>query len=133
MELLTRDHTMAMDMLRLRMISPEQSAEHPGRHQLTRSVGADPFLRVDTVRERILPGDSYLLCTDGLWGQVGQDDIRKALQNGQPDAACQELLKLALNRGGPDNITIIAFRIEGVIDEPLGPSRWRMPFRKDKI
>jgi protein phosphatase len=130
MELLTRDHTMAMDMLRLRMISPEQSAEHPGRHQLTRSVGADLFLRIDTVREQILAGDSYLLCTDGLWGQVEQDDIRKALQNGQPEAACQELLNLALERGGPDNITIIVFRVDSVVNGSPISSRWHIPFRR---
>ena len=59
-ELLTRDHTMASELLHLHLITPEQGLEHPGRHQLTRSLGSEPLLQIDVAKEKIMPGDTYL-------------------------------------------------------------------------
>jgi protein phosphatase len=129
LDILTRDHTMAMEMLRLRMISPEQAAEHPGRYQLTRSLGASPLLHVDTVREKVMAGDAYLLCSDGLWGEVATDEIARALGEQPPQEACQELLSLVLDRGAPDNVTGITFRVAQATAAPAPGSRWRSLLR----
>ena len=109
--LLTKDHTVASDLLRFRLISTEQSAHHPGRHQLTRSVGSSPFIRVDSVKEHVEPGDTYLLCSDGLWSEVEKDDIKEALSYKDIEKSCEKLVDITLNGGAPDNLSAIVFRI----------------------
>ena len=112
-ELLTRDHTMAMELMQLHLISPEQAAEHPGRYQLTRAVGGEPFLRIDTSREKVMHGDTYLLCSDGLWAQISADDLEQAMHEPDINKACDNLVQMALATGGPDNITAVMFHIDG--------------------
>lgn len=119
-DVLTRDHTMAQDLLHLHLISPEQASLHPGRHQLTRSVGSEPNVHRDMIREQVQPDDTYLLCSDGLWGDLANDDIKKAMEDMNINAACDRLVRLALNAGAPDNITAIMFRIHAV-GKPVNP------------
>ena len=124
-DILTSDHTMATDLLKMHLITSKQAENHPGRHQLTRSVGGEPFLRADIIREQIRPEDTYLICSDGLWGQISGEDIKSALREENIDAACDRLVRLALNSGAPDNITAIMFRVVaiGKQDSPPGPLR----------
>ena len=125
-ELLTRDHTMAMELMQLHLISPEQAAEHPGRYQLTRAVGGEPFLRIDTSREKVIPGDTYLLCSDGLWAQIPADDLEQTMHEPDLSKACDNLVQMALDSGAPDNITAIMFRTSGTQQAPdSSPSFWR--------
>ncbi len=67
---LTNDHSRVGEMLRMRMITAEQAANHPARSQLTRSLGGDPFVQVDLVRQAVVRHDTLVLCTDGLWDVV---------------------------------------------------------------
>jgi PPM family protein phosphatase len=120
-DILTKDHTMATDLLKLHLITSKQAERHPGRHQLTRSVGGEPFLRTDTVREQIRPDDIYLICSDGLWGQLSDEDIRGALEEENIDMSCDRLVRLALNSGAPDNITAIVFRVIAIGKQDDGP------------
>jgi serine/threonine protein phosphatase PrpC len=131
-ELLTRDHTMANDMLKLHMISQEQAQQHPGRHQLTRSVGGEPFLHIDVIREQILPDDTYLLCSDGLWSELKHEDINIAMQECNIGTACEKLVGLALKAGAPDNITAIMIRIETIGEQATSPFSWRTILRRPK-
>lgn len=110
-ELLTRDHSMANELLKLHLITPEQASQHPGRHQLVRSVGAEPFLRTDIIREQVLSDDTYLLCSDGLWGEVTDEDIKAAMQESNAGVTCEKLVRIALKAGAPDNISAIVFRV----------------------
>ncbi len=71
----TNDHTQAMEMLRMRIITAEQAVRHPARNQLTRSLGAELFLNVDVSRRPIQQGDVFVLCSDGLWSEVTRDEI----------------------------------------------------------
>ena len=112
LELLTRDHTMANDLLQMHLISPEQASKHPGRHQLTRSVGSELFINVDIVREQTRPDDVYLLCSDGLWSEITEPEILATIQENEISQACEKLVRLALRGGAPDNLTAITFRIE---------------------
>ena len=109
--LLTKDHSQATELLRLRLISPEDALQHPGRHQLTRSVGSSPFLRVDLIREKINPGDSFILASDGLWSELEPLDIRDALLNDNIEKSLEQLVGMVLKAGAPDNLTAIVFRI----------------------
>ena len=122
---LTRDHTMASDLLGMHLISPEQAAQHPGRHQLTRSVGGELFMNVDIVRETTLAGDAYILCSDGLWSELTGEEILATMQENDISSACEKLVRFALRGGAPDNVTAITFRIEaiGTCAAPL--ASWR--------
>jgi len=122
---LSRDHTLASDMLQLHLISAEQAAEHPGRHQLTRSVGGDPFLKTDVFRQQAMPGDTYLLCSDGLWSELKEEEIRAALEGPDISRECEKLVRFALSGGAPDNITAIMFRIDVVGKQAASPFSWR--------
>jgi protein phosphatase len=110
---LTKDHSQAAELLRMHLISAEASQQHPGRHQLTRSVGSSPFLRVDLVKERTRPGDSYIVCSDGLWSEVSDNDVKKALADKDIESSLEELVGKVLKAGAPDNITGILFHING--------------------
>ena len=96
--------------MRLHLISPEESQQHPGRHQLTRSVGSSLFLRVDLIKEKADAGDTYLLCSDGLWSEVSNEDIKEALTDNDIEKSLEELVGIVLNAGAPDNITGVLFR-----------------------
>jgi protein phosphatase len=108
---LTRDHSQAADLLRLRLIKPEEAAQHPGRHQLTRSVGSSPFLRIDLTKEKTSHGDAYILASDGLWSELEALDIRDALFVENIEKSLEQLVAKVLRAGAPDNLTAIIFRI----------------------
>jgi protein phosphatase len=113
--ILTKDHSQAAELLRLHLISPDEAQQHPGRHQLTRSVGSSPFLRVDLVKEKVNPGDTYILCSDGLWSEVSNEAMRDALLDNDIGKSLEELVGMVLNAGAPDNITGVLFRINNII------------------
>ena len=125
-DLLTKDHTIANDLLQSHVVSPEEAWQHPGRYQLTRSVGAKPFLHIDLTREEMVKGDSYLLCSDGLWANVLHDDIAIVVQRSDTGTACEELIELALRAGAQDDVTAIVFRVISVPAKRPAPSfSWR--------
>lgn len=121
---LTADHSRVGDMLRLGLLSPEQAAQHPARSQLTRSVGSDPMVQVDLVRHPLEPGDTFVLCSDGLWDVVSRADIVSAVARaGSTPAAVvhvsDELVELALKRESPDNVTVLVVTV--TTDRPIPP------------
>jgi protein phosphatase len=127
LELLTTDHSQVMELLRLRIITPEQAIDHPARYALTRSVGGDITVRVDVRTERLDSGDCYLLCSDGLWSNVTSSEIAEALAR-TPSEACRSLVDLALDRGGDDNATAMAIRVYEAGQRPETPQGWRRLF-----
>ncbi len=126
-EQLTTDHSQVMELLRLHIITPEQAITHPARYALTRSVGGDITIRVDIRTERLESGDSFLLCSDGLWSNVTASEITEALGR-DPASACERLVKLALERGGDDNATAMAIRVREAGERPEAPQGWRRLF-----
>ncbi|MGI8607657.1 MAG: PP2C family protein-serine/threonine phosphatase [Candidatus Dormibacteria bacterium] len=127
-EVLSTDHTQVMEMLRMRLITPEQAAEHPARHALTRSLGAELIARVDLRKEDLQASDSFLLCSDGLWGKLSLAEIRDALAAPDLDASLDELIDLAIARGGEDNATGVALRVVETPEAPARPQGWRRFF-----
>jgi protein phosphatase len=124
LDLLTTDHTQVMEMLRMRLIRPEQAADHPARHALTRSLGAEITVRTEVRMEPLADGDTFLLCSDGLWSKVDATEIREALCV-DVDEACQRLVHLAVERGGEDNATAVAVRVDRAGRAADRPRRWR--------
>lgn len=109
---LTSDHSLVARLVDIGQLTQEQARSHPQRNMLYRSIGTDPAVEVDTRSEQIEPGDVVLLCSDGLVNHVSDDEIAKAVLSAQdPDVACEELVALANQRGGRDNITVVVVRV----------------------
>lgn len=111
---LTRDHTVAAEMARHGIITPEEQANHPWRHMVTNLLGGnEPGVRVDVMRVDLDPNDLLLLCSDGLYEMVPDADIAAILGEGQsPEAICRRLVDEANQRGGKDNVTVVVARVE---------------------
>jgi protein phosphatase len=109
----TRDHSYVGRLLESGMISPEEAEHHPQRNILTAALGTHPDLIVDSP-ESPLPlrrQDVLLICSDGLWGLVRDSEILSALENKSAEQAGRDLIALARERGGPDNITVSILRL----------------------
>ncbi len=106
---LTDDHTLVAMQVRDGVITPEQAATSKHRNVITRAVGSHEYVEVDTSAVTILPGDVFLLCTDGLHGYLKEDEALEHL-NLEPGEAAQSLVDLANSRGGKDNVTALVVR-----------------------
>jgi protein phosphatase len=96
------------------MVRVEDVSEHPQKHVLTAALGVGDEIAPDfpSAPISVSPGDVILLCTDGLWGQMSDDEIRQILSSLPPAEAGAALSDLAKARGGPDNITLQIIRIQ---------------------
>ena len=114
MEILTRDHSLVKRLIELGRITTDEAAVHPQKNVLYRALGqGEPFdPDLNTMQ---LPDSGYiLLCSDGLWGVVPDEDIRRlVLEAETPEDACIKLIEAANEAGGPDNITAILVRLPG--------------------
>jgi len=108
---LTRDHSLVQDLVEAGMLEPEEAEGHPNANVLTRAVGASSRFRVDTVEGEVAAGDRFLLASDGLTRLVSAEEILAALSTGDPEQAADKLLQTALNRGAPDNVTLIVVAV----------------------
>ncbi|ACL69751.1 Stp1/IreP family PP2C-type Ser/Thr phosphatase [Halothermothrix orenii] len=109
---LTTDHSLVNELLQENKITKEEAYNHPQSHILTQALGTSPDLEVETKKFRLTEKDYLLLCTDGLTDMVPPDDISKVFRNeNDVDGISRQLGKLALKRGGVDNITIIVCSI----------------------
>lgn len=110
---LTDDHSLVAELVRRREISKTAARGHPHRHVLTRALGVRRSVEPDLAELTPAVGDSFVLCSDGLTGHVGDEEIAKTVgdQDGL-DAACERLVAMANDRGGEDNITVVLLRCE---------------------
>jgi serine/threonine protein phosphatase PrpC len=100
-------------MVEAGMLTPEEAEHHPQKNVLMMALGASKEIRADCPAEPLplQPGDTLLMCTDGLSGLVSNVEFQEAA-NGKPlDQACKELIELAKSRGGHDNITVQLIRV----------------------
>lgn len=119
---LTRDHTQVQDLVDRGYLAPEDAPRHPMSHVVSRAVGVEPQLEVDAVTDEARVGDVFLLCCDGLHGVVADSEIAEVLGGLRPAPACDRLLALALARGAPDNVTLIAVACDQVTQQTLLPA-----------
>ncbi len=121
---LTRDHTVANEQARLGLLSGREAAAASTRHLLSRSLGGELFVDVDTAEHQIFTEDVLLLCSDGLHGSVDEFDIGRIVKHGvNLKGAAVDLVALANKRDGGDNISVLLIRIIGV--ERVGMYRGR--------
>lgn len=111
---LTQDHTLVAQLVLNRQLTPEQARVDPRRNLVTRSVGVGSTVEVDAERavDALADGDAVLLCTDGLHGLVDDAEIAWVASSSDLDQACAQLIELAKERGGHDNITLLIARLE---------------------
>jgi protein phosphatase len=110
---LTHDHSYVGRLVESGVITPEEAEAHPQRNILTAALGAGAEIGVEA-SETPVPlkaGDTLVLCTDGLWGQVTDLELQRAVLQNPPVTACRALVNLARERGGPDNITVQVLRV----------------------
>lgn len=101
------DHSVVGEMVQNGLITEEQARRHPYRNIITRAVGTAEDIETDVTVLDKKPGDVYLLCSDGLYEYVTPDEMRDILRRLPMEAAADELLRLALEGGGQDNITVL--------------------------
>ncbi len=106
--LFTVDHTLVNQLITGGLITPEEARNHPDRSIVTKSLGTLPEVAVDTSKGMlsIQLGDVYLLCSDGLHDLVGNEEIRNAITYNSPQVAGEQLIAMAKQRGGYDNISV---------------------------
>jgi protein phosphatase len=125
MQQLTEDHSLVNELMKSGKLSAAEAEAHPQRSVITRALGTDPDVDVDTYSFETQPGDLFLLCSDGLTSMVGEETILEVLERNRRDLdhAARELVKAANRGGGEDNITVVAFEIGGAEDEDLEVTR----------
>jgi protein phosphatase len=107
----TEDQTWVNEVGRRLGIDEDTLKMHPMRHVLTMAIGVSENLRVHTYQLRPAPGAMLLLCSDGLHGVAGEDDLQRVLSsNGTLESKCKALIAAAREHGGPDNITVILLK-----------------------
>jgi PPM family protein phosphatase len=113
MEQLTEDHSLVAELMRSGKLSPEEAETHPQRSVITRALGTDPDVDVDTFTIAAQTGDVFLLCSDGLTTMVSNETILDLVERNRAsmDKALRALVGAANKGGGEDNITVVAFEI----------------------
>ncbi|HEX8234186.1 MAG TPA: PP2C family serine/threonine-protein phosphatase [Caulobacteraceae bacterium] len=109
---LTRDHSHVQELVEQGRLAAADARRHPARNVVTRAVGIDPVLSCETVTGNVQGGDRFLVCSDGLTEVVEDAEIAADLE-AEPEAACELLLALALERGAPDNVTLAVIAVSG--------------------
>ncbi|MET0576697.1 MAG: protein phosphatase 2C domain-containing protein [Mesorhizobium sp.] len=107
---ISRDHTEVQELLDRGMITPSEARSWPRRNVITRAVGVSDDIVIDFQQGEVLPGDIFVLSTDGLTAHVTDAEIQAAVVSAAPQTACKNLLATVLERGGTDNVTIVLVR-----------------------
>jgi protein phosphatase len=104
---LTEDHTLINYKIKRGEISADQARHMKGKNVITRAVGHKDYVEVDTMLVDIMPGDRYLLCSDGLHGYLNDGELERVLAEDVVEKAPERFIELANMRGGKDNVTVV--------------------------
>lgn len=118
---LTTDHTLVMELARIGVISPDHTRSSPYRNILLRFLGGKKNSNPcpDIVTAVVHAGDRLLLCCDGLWSMLTEEQIALVVSRNTPQAACDELIRLANEAGGEDNISVVVLSFTGTHEEEI--------------
>jgi len=108
---ITRDHSWVAEQVGAGLLSEEEARRHPQRNVVTRALGSGPEVEIDLSREKLRPGDAVLLCSDGLTDGVRDEEIRQVVAGHDPPEAATQLVELASQRGGSDDVTALVIGI----------------------
>jgi len=107
---LTRDHSLVQELLDAGMLTAEESVNHPNGNIITRAVGANPRLVVDVVEDAVLPGDVFLLASDGLTRLMSEPELLAGLMAADLQVSADHFIDTCLERGAPDNVSFVMLR-----------------------
>ena len=111
-ELLTQDHTWVNEQVLAGYLSPDQARVHPLKNVVTRALGSEKEVLIDLREITVEPGDTYLICSDGLTTMLEDAEIRRLLESADPlQDRCQAMVDHANERGGLDNVTVVLVEI----------------------
>ena len=109
---ITRDHSLVARMVEQNRLNPEEARNHPHSNILLRTVGTERNVEIDIFSVELEKGDQLLLCSDGLWGEIEDEDIEAILNHySDPRIICREMIRAAHHGGGRDNITVVMVEI----------------------
>ncbi|MFJ3375011.1 PP2C family protein-serine/threonine phosphatase [Pseudomonas sp. NPDC086112] len=111
LESISRDHSYVQDLQDSGLLSEAEARVHPRANIVTRAVGVGAQLELAMIDLLLMPGDSYLLCSDGLTKTVEDHEISEVLSHDEPGEIASSLVSLGLMRGAPDNITVIVVKV----------------------
>jgi PPM family protein phosphatase len=122
LEQLTTDHSLVGELVRSGRLTEDEAAVHPHRSVITRALGTDADVEVDTLTLEVAPGDLVLLCSDGLSAMVRDEEIVRVLEatDAAPREAAEALVSAANAAGGEDNVTVVLFELVDADDEAEG-------------
>jgi protein phosphatase len=110
---LTKDHTFVQKLVEVGAITPEQAIDHPHRNILTQAVGTTEDITIDLFNEKLQENDYLLLCSDGLWDELSNQEIWQIVMSADSaQAACQALVDATNAAGGRDNIAIVLVKLK---------------------
>jgi protein phosphatase len=113
LEQLTDDHSLVADLVRSGRLTPEEAELHPQRSVITRALGTDAAVTVDSLTVDAQPGDVFLLCSDGLTTMVDEESVTRTILGAETlEAAARALVEAANRGGGEDNVTVVLFSIQ---------------------
>jgi protein phosphatase len=120
-EQLTQDHSLVAELVESGVLTPEEAETHPQRSAITRALGTEPSVDVDAFTVAGMPGDVFLICSDGLSTMVADDDVAAVVAEAGDDltGAADRLIAAANAGGGVDNVTVILFELEEGDPEPV--------------
>ncbi len=104
---ITRDHSEVQELVDAGLLTSEQARTHPRANVVTRAVGAEDMLTLEMVQDQIRIGDLFLLCSDGLTKMIEDEEIAALLALRPIEAAAAQLIQTTLERGAPDNVTVV--------------------------
>ncbi len=107
---LSRDHSLVQQLIDEQGLAPQEAARHPAAHALTRAIGASETLQLDILELDVLPGDVFLLCSDGLYQGVPADELGACLNLPSPHLAVERLFQRALDGPARDNLSAVVIR-----------------------
>jgi len=106
LEPLTSDHSVVGELVRRGQLTPDEARVHPQSNEILRALGTHHEVDVELRSVDVEPGDQFLLCSDGLWGELSDPEIAEALRSAPPGLSASKLVELANDAGGSDNITL---------------------------
>jgi serine/threonine protein phosphatase PrpC len=109
---LTVDHSQVQDMVTSGRLTPEEAENHPMAHVLSRAVGVGQRLELDAVSDEAKVGDVFLVCSDGLTRTIPDAELATILARGNPAATADELVSMCLQRGAPDNVSVVVINCD---------------------
>jgi serine/threonine protein phosphatase PrpC len=109
---ITTDHSLVEQLISGGLVTPEERYSHPQRNQIYRSLGDEPEMQFDLFTQKLQPGMRLLLCSDGLWEMVHDDELERILgETPHPQTACDQLVRAANQHGGEDNVTAVVIEV----------------------